>query len=158
NVVDAWPVASVVTLGDPTLPPTGAANVTVTPATPTPSPATTRTTPGSDNVAPALPDCPPPETKIIPVAGSVMVATPLSVMPVGDRAVTVVVPRFPAVASTPVLASIVATVGSDELQVIGTLATALPFASKAAAVKVDVVGARSVTVLGDTVMRVTFAP
>src|SRR6185295_11978573 len=112
---------------------------------------------GCASVVPTRPVCPPPETSTMLDAGSVTFTVALSERLVGVCAVTVVVPRLPVVVNTPVLELIVATVGSDELHVMG-VGTVLPAASVAVAVNVREPAPSIVTVLGATTTRTAVDP
>ena len=155
--VDAFPFASVDTVAEPTLPPVGAAKFTATPGTPTPSLAVTRTTAGCPSSAPTRPLWPPPLTNTIPAGGRTIVATALSLMLFGVVAVTVTVPRLPVGVSVPVF-EIVAIVGSDVVQLMGTCATGALFASNAVTLKNATAGGVTCGVFGETTIRATLAP
>src|SRR5262245_29852459 len=136
----------------------GGAKFTVTPATPPPSAAVTRTTAGWASAAPAFPVWPPPLTSEIPVGGSDTVTVPLSLTFVGVVAVTVAVPRLFDVVTAPVVAFTAATLASDVVQTNGTPGTTALFASNAVAVNVVPPGAMTFAVFGATTRRVTVAP
>src|SRR5262245_45510839 len=157
-VVDARPCASVVTLVEPTLPPAGGAKFTVTPPTPNPSDAVTRTTAGWLSAIPALPVCPPPLTSEIPVGGSDTVSVASSWTFVGALAVIVAVPRLLVVVTTPVFAFTAATAASELDHTSGTFGTTALFASNAVAVKAAPNGAMTFTVFGAMTTRVAVAP
>ena len=103
--VCALPFASVVAVAGVTDPPLAAANVTDTPATPSPSAAVTRTTSGCASVRgvgfPTMPDCALPDTAAMALATGLMVSVAVSAAPLMSCATTRAVPRTPSAVPAP---------------------------------------------------------
>src|ERR1035437_1479082 len=133
--VCASPLASETTLAFATLPaPVATAKFTVTPETPTPSPAATFTTSGCASCVPTLPVCPLPPCAMICDAGKVMLSITVSAGPVRSCATMRALPRWiPANPVPAVTAVTLATVGSSDVQMIGVLGIACPELSLATA-------------------------
>ena len=140
--VCAAPFASVVAVAGFTEPPLAAANVTGTPATPSPSAAVTRTTSGWASVRgvgfPTMPVCPLPETAAMALATGLTVSVAVSAAPLMSRATMRAVPRTPSAVPVPAVGDAsVARVGSRTEKAIGVLATVAPAASSPTAEKLN---------------------
>ncbi len=105
HVVLAWPLASVTMSVEVGEPPFAAANVTVTPATPSPSAAVTRAVTGRARIAPAGPVCPFPPWMAMVVGDGVTVTVEVSAAPPRSEAITSVVPRAPLFVAVPTRSS-----------------------------------------------------
>ena len=163
HVVCASPVASVTTDVAPTEPPLPAANATVTPATPRPSPAVTLTTIGCASACgvglPMTPDWLLPDATAIAVATGMTLRETVSDAPLISCAMMRAVPREALAEPDPTVATgIVAMVGSGVTHTTGALATVAPVESTATVVNANAAPAFTVSERGEILSVLAVAP